>query len=132
MDPYQAVDESFNRCGESDAFYDTFYDVFLAKSPEIPPLFAQTDFRKQKELLKATIKIMVRHRLDDEKCRRVLDQVAETHSRKRHNIRPELYNLWLDSLCETVRSHDSMFTPELEDQWRQQMKESIDFIVAKY
>ena len=60
------------------------------------------------------------------------DEVAETHSRKQHNIRPEMYDLWLDSLCETVRRHDPKFTPELEDQWREWMREGIDFIVARY
>jgi hemoglobin-like flavoprotein len=132
MDVFQAVQESFDRCGESERFYDTFYDVFLAKSPEIPPLFARTDFKKQKLLLKATVTIMVRNRLDDERARRALERVAETHSRKGLNIRPDFYELWLDSLCETVQRHDRAFTPELERQWRLRMREGIDFIVARY
>src|SRR5262245_29427908 len=98
MEAFQAVHESFDRCGESEAFYDTFYKVFLGKSPEIPPLFAHTDFKKQKLLLKATVGIMVRNRIDDERARLSLERVAETHSRKGLNIRPNLYELWLDSL----------------------------------
>ena len=132
MEAFQAVHESFDRCGESEAFYDTFYEVFLGKSPEIPPLFANTDFKKQKLLLKATVGIMVRNRIDDERARHSLERVAETHSRKGLNIRPDLYELWLDSLCETVRHHDRAFTSELEQQWRHRMREGIDFIVARY
>ena len=59
MDTFEAVKNSFARCGESDGFYDTFYEVFLGKSPEIPPLFAKTDFKKQKQVLKATVALMV-------------------------------------------------------------------------
>ncbi len=54
MDAYQAVSESLSRCGEADDFYDTFYDVFLAKSAEIPPLFANTVFTRQKQILYAS------------------------------------------------------------------------------
>ena len=93
MDTYQAVKASFDRCGESDGFYDTFYDRFLAKSPDIPALFAHTDFTKQKLLLKATIAIMVRHSIDDARAREVLAKVAQTHNRNGHNIKPELYRL---------------------------------------
>ncbi len=132
MDAYQAVSESFSRCGEADDFYDTFYDVFLAKSAEIPPLFANTVFTRQKQILKATVNIMVRHRLDEEIAQRILGGVGDSHNRQGYNIRPELYTLWLDSLCETVARHDPMHTVELESHWRQRMKEGIDFIVAKY
>jgi hemoglobin-like flavoprotein len=132
MDTYHAVKASFDRCGESDGFYDMFYDTFLAKSPDIPALFARTDFRKQKLLLKATIVIMVRHRIDDERARQALAKVAQTHNRSGYNIKPELYRLWLDSLCETVRQHDPEFTSDLEVQWRERMQEGIGVIVAEY
>jgi hypothetical protein len=42
---YATVEASYDRCLENDGFYDTFYEKFLAKSEEIPPLFANTDFR---------------------------------------------------------------------------------------
>ena len=132
MDTYQAVQTSFDRCGESDRFYDTFYDRFLAKAPEIPALFAHTDFKKQKLLLKATITIMVRSRIDDSRAQQVLEKVAQTHNRNGYNIAPELYKLWLDSLCETVRQHDSQYTPVLEAQWRERMQEGIEVIIAQY
>ncbi len=88
MEAFEAVKQSFDRCGESEDFYDTFYEVFLAKSPEIPPLFAQTEFKKQKQLLKATITVMVRHPVREEQSRTVLEKVGETHNRVGHNIRP--------------------------------------------
>ena len=132
METFDAVKNSFARCGESDGFYDTFYDVFLSKSPEIPPLFAKTDFKKQKQVLKATVSLMVRHRLHEERASTALEKVGKTHSRSGYNIRPDLYGLWLDSLCETVKQHDPEFTSDLESQWRERMQEGIDFIVSSY
>ncbi len=132
MDIFEAVKHSFVRCGQSDGFYDTFYDVFLAKSSDIPPLFAQTDFKKQKQILKATATLMVNHRLTEEKVSMALEKVRKTHSREGYNIRPDLYPLWLDSLCETVKQHDPEYSRELEHQWRTRMRDGIEFIVSGY
>ena len=132
MEAFEAVKQSFDRCGESEGFYDTFYEVFLAKSPEIPPLFAQTEFKKQKQLLKATITIMVRYPVQEEQSRTVLEKVGQTHNRSGHNIWPALYALWLESLCETVQKHDPEFSPSLEAHWRQRMQEGIAVITAMY
>jgi len=132
MDAFDEVKNSFGRCGESGGFYDTFYDIFLAKSPEIPPLFAKTDFKKQKQVLKATVALMVRHRLHEEQASVALEKVGNTHRRDGYDIRPDLYALWLDSLCETVKQHDPEFTPKLEAQWRERMQAGIDFIVSAY
>lgn len=32
--------------------FDTFYDIFLSKSPDVPPKFAHTDFERQQQMLK--------------------------------------------------------------------------------
>ena len=114
------------------AFTIRYYDTFLSKSPDIPALCAHTDFKKQKLLLKATIAIMVRHRIDDARARQVLAKVAQTHNRSGYNIQPGLYRLWLGSLCETVRQHDPECTLDLEAQWRERMQEGIEVIVAQY
>ena len=132
MDAFEAVKASFARCGESDGFYDTFYDVFLGKSPDIPPLFAKTDFKKQKQLLKATAALLVRHQSHEEQVSTVLEKVGKTHNREGYNIRPDFYPLWLDSLCETVKRHDPQYTPALEQQWRMRMGEGIECIVSAY
>ncbi len=47
------VRTSFERCEATGDFADKFYAIFLNKSPKIPPLFAQTEFEKQRKLLRA-------------------------------------------------------------------------------
>jgi hypothetical protein len=42
---------SYERCRQSEAFLTDFYEAFLASDPTIPPLFARTDFDRQKRLL---------------------------------------------------------------------------------
>ena len=61
IDPiYHAVLESYYRCEESDGFWDTFYRIFFAKSPEIPPKFADTDMERQKQIIGASLLWMLR------------------------------------------------------------------------
>jgi truncated hemoglobin YjbI len=132
MSDFELVNKSFKRCGTSDGFYDTFYDLFLSKSDEIAPFFSGTDFKKQKKLLKATITTMIRFPLDHRGTQTTLAMVAETHKPDGYNIEPELYALWLDSLCETVKEHDPDITSELENQWRNYMQAAINIILSKY
>ena len=128
MDEYsgdiKAVQESYDRCCRSGDFFGTFYDIFLAKSPEIPPLFEDTDFEVQKEVIKTSVGLMI--------LIAPLVEVARRHSRNGLNIRPEWYELWLDALCEALRKHDTEFTPELEAKWRANMRLGIEFMTSMY
>ena len=51
-----------------------------------------------------------------------VEEIGESHNRRGHDIRPELYELWLDALCESVKKHDSEYTGELESMWREAMR----------
>ena len=126
------VQASFERCEASGSFAEQFYDVFLASSPEIAPLFAKTDFTKQRTLLRATVYILVTRSLEDAQARQTLERIGSSHSRSRLNIRPELYELWLDSLCETVKRMDTEWTPEVEREWRDRMRPGIELITSLY
>ena len=46
---------SYHRARRTGQLFDTFYELFLAKSPEIPPMFARTDFPHQKLMLRESI-----------------------------------------------------------------------------
>ena len=46
---------SYYRCRRDERFLDTFYDAFLSKSPEVAQLFAKTDFRIQKLMLRQSL-----------------------------------------------------------------------------
>ncbi len=129
---YAAVEASYDRCLANGEFYDTFYDTFLAKSEEIPPLFAKTDFRRQKQMIRLSVRMLVRLGLGEPGTKVAIEKLGETHSRPQHNIRAELYTYWLDALCESIKKHDPEYTPELEQQWRDTMRAGIDMMIAMY
>jgi len=127
-----SIKESFERCDELGLFSDTFYDIFMSKSDEVKLFFKDTDFAKQKKLLRATVKVLVSNDLEDSRTKKILEDIAKTHNRTGYDIAPKFYKLWLDSLCETIARHDPEYSDELEMIWRNTMQESIDFILLKY
>ncbi len=129
---YATVEASYDRCLEDGDFFDTFYDKFLAKSEEIPPLFAETDFRKQKQMIRMSVRMLVRLGLGEDGTKLAINKLGESHSRRQHNIRPELYELWLDALCESIKQHDPQHTPQLEQQWQDTMHAGIEMMVSMY
>ena len=129
---YATVEASYDRCLENDGFFDTFYEEFLAKSEEIPPLFANTDFRKQKQMIRMSVRMLVRLGAGKDATKLAISKLGESHSRRQHNIRPELYGLWLDALCESIAQYDPEYTPELEQQWRDTMQAGIEMMISMY
>ncbi len=132
MESHDVVQTSFDRCLATGDFFQTFYDIFLATSPEITSKFAQTDFNKQKNLIKASVAMMIRLGTGNANARRILEKVGNTHSRQALDIRPELYDLWLDSLCEAIQRHDPDYNAELEALWRENMQEGIKLVTDRY
>jgi hypothetical protein len=52
---FDQVAASYHRARETGQLFDSFYQIFLAKSPDIPPMFARTDFPHQKLMLRESI-----------------------------------------------------------------------------
>lgn len=129
---YNAVLASYQRCEGSGGFFDTFYDLFFVKSPEIPHKFANTDMEKQKQIVMSSVLWILRLRTGDPQARREVEKIGESHSQRGHGIPPELYELWLDTPCEAIERHDPEYTPDLEAKWREVMQEGIDLITSAY
>ena len=118
---------SFYRCRRDGTFIDTFYDLFLAKSPEIAQKFVNTDFRIQKLMLRQSLLEMICFERGMSGTREEIERLGRSH--RDLNITPEMYSMWLDALCEAVQQHDPEFTPELEQLWRQAMLKSINEMI---
>jgi len=123
---------SYHRARGSGELFDTFYDLFLAKSPEIPPKFARTDFRHQKLALKESLLMMLSLNTGSQEAHREIERLGEVHSRRHWDIRPALYELWLDALCESLARHDPAWRPDLDSQWRQAMRPGITLMTSLY
>lgn len=119
---------SYYRCRRDENFIDTFYNLFLAKSPEIARMFAKTDFRIQKLMLRQSLLEMICFHRGLEGTREEIERLARRHVEL--DVKPEMYAMWLDALCEAVAKHDPEYTPELEQRWREAMRKSIDEMLA--
>lgn len=129
---YEAVLASYHRCEAVSGLFDTFYELFFAKSPEIQRKFAHTDMAKQKQIVMASLLWVLRFYKGDPIARIELEKLAESHSRRQHDISPDLYDLWLDALCETVARHDPQYSPQLESSWRRVVQKGIELMSASY
>jgi hemoglobin-like flavoprotein len=119
---------SYYRCRHDERFLDTFYDVFLSKSPAIAQMFAKTNFKFQKLMLRQSLLEMLCFDRGMSGTREEIERLGLRH--KVLGVTPEMYAMWLDSLCEAIKQHDPSYTPELEQLWRVAMLKSIKEMIA--
>lgn len=127
-----AVTASYHRCRASAGFFDSFYQRFLATSPDVAAKFRHTDFKRQKLMLRESLISMLLFNQNVPSALEEVERLAERHSRRQVDIPPYMYELWLDSLCKTIAEHDPEFTPKLEAEWRAAMKPGIDLLISRY
>lgn len=125
---YDDVVASYHRCRQSGAFFDSLYELFLGKSPEIAAKFVRTDFARQKLMLKQSLLEMLNHYCGVETVRQEIERLGSFH--RRIEVRPEHYELWLDSLCEAVAKHDPEYRAELGELWREAMRPGIALMLS--
>lgn len=53
--PFDRVVASYHRAREMGELFDTFYRLFLGKAPELPTMFAHTNFPHQKLMLRESL-----------------------------------------------------------------------------
>jgi hemoglobin-like flavoprotein len=128
QDPtFSRVVASYHRARTTGQVFDTFYRVFLAKSPEIPAMFAHTDFPHQQLMLRESLlEMLIFSQTGSD--REEIERLAERH--RCLNVKREHYELWLDALCEALAQHDPGFTPQLEQAWRRAMHAGISVMSA--
>ena len=127
-----AVTASYHRCRVSEKFIDTFYEHFLAKSEEVREKFRDTDFARQKLMLRESLLMLLLVNQNEPGAIQELERLGERHSRRGVDIPPHLYDLWLDALCEAVEKHDPEYKPILDDKWQAAMQPGIKMIVSRY
>jgi hemoglobin-like flavoprotein len=121
--PFEQVIASYHRARETGQLFDTFYRIFLGKSPEIPPMFARTDFPHQKLMLRESIlEMLVFAQTGSGQAE--IQRLGDRHRELR--VKPGHYELWLDALCEALAAHDREFSLILEQMWRTEMRKGIE------
>ena len=95
-------------------------------------MFANTDFGRQKGLLKTGVAMLLAHIDGKPTGTMTLDRIAISHNKKNLNIDPNLYQYWIDSLVAAVKKCDSKFNPDLERAWQKVLRAGVDYITAQY
>lgn len=121
------VTQSYYRCRRSEDFLDSFYSLFLAKSPAIASMFANTDFKLQKLMLRQSLLEMICFARGMDGTSEEIERLSAKH--RQLDVPPEMYSMWLDSLCEAVSKHDPEFTQNLEMRWRETMSPTIEKMI---
>ncbi len=129
---YESVNRSYGRCIRSDGFLDTFYGILGQSHPDLPPLFVNTDFTKQNQLVRGGLIMVIMFYRGASASRQAVELIRRSHSKSQLNIKPELYVYWVDALMEAVKRHDPEYTPELEEQWRMVIAPGINYIRDGY
>jgi len=115
--PKELFLESLNRCTLSSEFISTFYDRFVASSPEVRKKFARTDFAKQNRMLLKSLKLAAAATAGDPEGLQEITARAESHDRHHLNVKPHLYELWRTALFETARRYDKRWDTATETAW---------------
>jgi hemoglobin-like flavoprotein len=129
----QTFEASLTRCEADSSFFDRFYDTFLASSPKVREKFAHTDFGRQKQALRDSLRTMLRAAADrDGNPARHLARLAGRHSSGDLKVGAALYDNWLDSLLATVRTADPEYTDEIGAAWEKVMMVGIRYMLLHY
>lgn len=129
----RAFDASLRRCDAVPDFLDRFYERFLGSSPKVRAKFENTNFERQKRLLRASFYLILMAAEDRDGDPGVyLEKIALRHSTADLNIGAELYDLWLDSLLEVVKECDPHFDSEVEEAWERMMGVGISYLLRRY
>jgi len=119
---------SLERCLARADFLESFYARFLGSSEEVRAKFANTDFSKQRRILRGSLFLMSRAAMGLEDGREHLASVAKTHSTGELNISAAHYDLWLDALIETAREYEKPFEAEMEQAWREVLGLAVSIV----
>jgi hemoglobin-like flavoprotein len=125
---------SLKRCLGHPGFLSAFYDRFLASSPEVREKFRGVDMKRQTRVLADSLYVVAVAVQGDEGsiARGDLPRLAERHSRRDLDIRPELYDLWTRCLLDTAREHDSQWSEEVAAAWDETLAFGVQCLRGRY
>lgn len=122
------VMRSFNRV-RNDGLAERFYEIFLEADPRIRPLFKNTDFKRQRDLLIHAIVMLIEYADGKPLGEMAIRRLGELHSRRKMNVTPDLYPIWADAMIDALAQLDPEFSPDLEQKWRNVMQKGIAVMV---
>jgi hemoglobin-like flavoprotein len=133
-DPVDVFRRSLHRCLGDPSFIESFYERFVGSSEEVRERFKNTDMKRQVRMLEDSLFVLAVAVQSgaESPARGSLPGIAERHSSRDLDIKPELYDVWLEALIETAGRYDPEFAPEIEEAWRGTLAAGIEYMRSRY
>jgi hemoglobin-like flavoprotein len=127
------IQESLQRIlQEKDQLAEMFYDYFLEEYPELRPLFAKVDFKRQRVLLTTALMVVERGYTHPAPA---VEQYLQYLGTKHHEFRvpKEAYAKWNEAMLVTMqRFHGEHWSEELAQQWRSAIELACELMFQGY
>jgi hemoglobin-like flavoprotein len=125
---------SLKRCLGAPAFLTGFYERFTSSSEEVREKFRGADMKRQIRMLEDSLYVVAVAVQGEEGslARGDLPRLAERHSRRGLDIRPELYDLWARCLVESAAAHDPQWTDDVAAAWRDTLAFGVEYMRQRY
>ena len=125
---------SLKRCLAAPGFLAAFYDRFTESSEEIREKFRGVDMQRQARVLEDSLYVVAVAVQGEEGslARGDLPRLAERHSRRDLDIRPEHYTAWVRCLVETARELDPEWTDDVAAAWRDTLAFGVEYMRQRY
>ncbi|MDN3638194.1 globin [Simiduia curdlanivorans] len=111
----------------SEAFYQRFYEHFIAASPEVAKAFANTDMERQYDMLSLSL-MQIMSFASDRRSNPYIEKIANIHARL--SISSDLFGMWGRCLIATVREMDDHYDAHVELAWRVTIAPGLEFMRA--
>ncbi len=129
LTPFQS---SLERCLADMTFTQRFYARFVLSSDEVAARFAHVDLKRQANVLRVSLYLVLRAALGQRDGIEHLEEVGRTHSRHGYDIPPHLYAHWLDCLIAAARETDPHFDDGLETHWRSCLVPCVELMTRQH
>lgn len=125
---------SLKRCLRRPDFLTEFYRRFVMSSDEVRAKFQGVDLKRQARVLEDSLYVVAVAVQGEEGslARGDLPRIAERHSRRDLDVRPELYDAWSDCLVDTAREHDPEWTDAIAAAWRETLAFGVEYMRRRY
>ncbi len=112
----QLFNDTLDRCVANPRFLDAFYDRFVGGSEAVAAKFIDTDMRRQKRALKASLYTAMLAADGNQPAIRHLEWLRDRH--RGLGVAAADYDYWLDCLLTTVRECGGEIDIRTERVWR--------------
>ncbi|HUN82690.1 MAG TPA: globin domain-containing protein [Phycisphaerae bacterium] len=122
---------SLERCLAREGFIAKFYCRFLSQSASIRDRFAHTDMALQSERLARSLRTLASAVAGEPAGLKELAERADTHSRNKLNITPDMYELWTAAIIAMAREYDPEWSTCIEEAWVHTVNVAVKYMISR-